>query len=121
MVSGLSLKQKRFCEEYIKTGKAGQAARLAGYAQNSCDNPFLLFKSKKVQDYLEELNNKIIRDDIADIQECLKLVTDVMRNPQSTIEQKLKACDMRLKTLGAYIEKVQASVDTEICVNIIED
>ena len=44
-----------------------------------------------------------------------------MRNPQSSIEQKLKASDMRLKTLGAYMEKVQASVDTEICVNIIED
>ena len=44
-----------------------------------------------------------------------------MRSSSSTTAEKLKACDMRLKTLGAYIEKIQASVDTEICVNVVED
>ena len=107
MVSGLTAKQKKFCEEYIKTGKAGESLSL--------------FKSLKIQAYLNELNDKVISDDVADIQECLKLVTDVMRSSSSTTAEKLKACDMRLKTLGAYIEKIQASVDTEICVNVVED
>lgn len=121
MVSGLTAKQKKFCEEYIKSGKAGESARIAGYGRTHCRNPLSLFKSLKIQAYLNELNDKVISDDVADIQECLKLVTDVMRSSSSTTAEKLKACDMRLKTLGAYIEKIQASVDTEICVNVVED
>ena len=76
----LTPKQKKFCDEYLKLGNATQAAKNAGYSEKTAyrtgaDN----LKVPHILDYINARQEQIASKDIADIEEIMKYLTDVMR------------------------------------------
>lgn len=76
----LTHKQKRFAEEYVKSGNATQAAINAGYSaktayRTGADN----LKKTQIKSYINKLSNRLKENSIMDAQEALKLLTGIAR------------------------------------------
>ena len=117
---GCTEKQQKFCEEYITSGNATvaylRAYPNAQYNTANAEAPKLL-KKPHIKEYLEWLRERVKAPTVADIQECLELLTDVMRNGD-TNGVKLKAAELRLKTLGAFIDKKKIEVDKPTVIKV---
>lgn len=116
----MTLKQKRFCEEYIKSGNATQAATACGYsAKTARQQGQRLLTKKETAEYIKKLNEEITENNIADMRECLEALTQIIRKGND--KNKIAAADLRLKTLGAYIDKKELTGDITITVGIDEN
>ena len=101
----LTPKQKKFCDEYLKLGNATQAAKNAGYSEktayrNGADN----LKVPHILDYINARQEQIASKDIADIEEIMKYLTDVMRGKikdqfdlDASLSERTKAAQELLK------------------------
>jgi len=75
-------RQKRFAEEYMKTGNSRQAYINAGYSgsERSIDvNASRLLNSDKVQVYIHQISDEIKSRKIADIEELQIKLTNIIR------------------------------------------
>ena len=101
----LTPKQKKFCDEYLKLGNATQAAKNAGYSEKiayrtGADN----LKVPHILDYINARQEQIASKDIADIEEIMKYLTDVMRGKikdqfdlDASLSERTKAAQELLK------------------------
>lgn len=105
---------KNFCLEYFKNGGNGAAAAVkAGFSERSARQiASRLLTRDDVQAYLHELQDKVDKDRVADLQECLEVLTSVIRSEDVNTSDKLKALDIRLKTLSAYETNIKLSNDS---------
>lgn len=88
--SNLTLKQKRFADEYIITANATQAAIKAGYSkktayQTGAEN----LRKPQIKSYLDKRLKEIESEKTASIKEVMEYLTSVMRGEQT--EQVLKS------------------------------
>ena len=75
----LTIKQKKFINEYIKTGKKKQAAINAGYAPKYADRQAnQTLKLDYVQDYLNKQLNRLSIKGIASGYDVLKVFSDIV-------------------------------------------
>lgn len=86
----LTLKQKRFADEYIITANATQAAIKAGYSkktayQTGAEN----LRKPQIKSYLDKRLKEIESEKTASIKEVMEYLTSVMRGEQT--EQVLKS------------------------------
>ena len=90
-LSGLTIKQKRFADEYIISGNATEAYKKAGYRASSDRvagvEGHKLLKNPKIKSYIDERLKQLDSEKIADQQEVLSYLTSVMRG--ETQEQTL--------------------------------
>lgn len=80
----LTVKQQKFCDEYIKSGNATEAASKAGYRSRtgySIGNENL--KKPEIKKYIEEKIKEIESAKLATAQETLEYLTSVMRGEQT--------------------------------------
>ena len=80
----LTVKQQKFCVEYIKSGNATEAALKAGYKRRtaySIGNENL--KKPELKKYIKEKINEIESAKLATAQETLEYLTSVMRGEQT--------------------------------------
>lgn len=76
----LTPKQKRFCEEYLKSGNATEAAKKAGYKETSCRVIAAENLSKPaISAYIKRRLDEQEAAQVADSNEILKFYTAVMR------------------------------------------
>lgn len=76
----LTPKQKAFCDYYIQTGNASEAARKAGYSEKTA--PFIgaeNLKKPKISAYIAERMAKADKKRIADADEVMQFYTSVLR------------------------------------------
>lgn len=80
----LTLKQKKFADEYIISGNIEQSALKAGYSKtySRCQSSKLL-SNVGVKAYLDERLAKIDSEKIADAKEVMEYLTSVMRGESS--------------------------------------
>ena len=76
----LSLKQKRFCDEYIITGNATQSALTAGYSKKTacgtgCEN----LTKPAIREYIDIRLKQLDDNKIAKADEVMKLLTAMAR------------------------------------------
>lgn len=116
----LTKKQKDFCEYYLQTGNAAEAARKAGYSAKTARviGPENLSKPD-VLEYIESRRAEMDKRLIADTDEVLKFYSSVMRGEvkdqfglESSLSDRLKAGDSLMKRFAAAGYK-QASERTE--------
>jgi phage terminase small subunit len=116
-MAGLTPNQKKFADEYIKTGNAKQSYINAGYkargnrAEASASR---LLRNVKVRDYIRQRNKEIDRDTIADMQEVKEFWTNVLRNKAADPKDRLKASELIAKTNGAFLDRVEHSGDIKV-------
>ena len=86
----LTLKQKKFADEYIISGNAEEAAIKAGYSEKYArGNAYKLVAISGIKSYIEERLAELNSQKIADQEEILKYLTAVMRG--ETTEQTLRS------------------------------
>lgn len=86
----LTLKQKKFADEYIISGNATESAIKAGYSSKYANtNASKLLQNTTIKSYIDERLKEIESDKIADQQEVLKYLSAVMRGEMT--EQTLKS------------------------------
>lgn len=138
----LTEKQKLFCDEYIISLNATQAAIKAGYAEKTAyaigaEN----LKKPKIQDYISERMKQKESSLIATQDEVLQYLTSVLRGESQTtdivlvgmgdgyqevqeVEKKpsekdrLKAAELLGKRYGLYTDKISADVDMSLDISI---
>ena len=138
----LTLKQKRFADEYIISGNATDAAIEAGYSKKYTNtNAFKLLQNTAIKKYIDERLEAINSAKIADQTEVLQYLTAVMRGTtQSAVvviegdgdgvssarlmdktpdeKEKLKAAELLGKRYGAFTEKVDISGDMSLSIEV---
>ena len=76
----LTIKQKKFADEYIKTGNAYRSAKSAGYSENYAKgNVIRLLENESVKAYIDQKMKEIEDSKIADAKEVLELLTSIAR------------------------------------------
>lgn len=101
----LTPKQKKFCDEYLKLGNATQAAKNAGYSEKTAYRTGAdHLKVPHILDYINARQEQIASKDIADIEEIMKYLTDVMRGKikdqfdlDASLSERTKAAQELLK------------------------
>lgn len=139
----LTAKQKLFCDEYIISLNATQAAIKAGYAEKTAyaigaEN----LKKPKIQSYISERMEQKESSLIATQDEVLQYLTSVLRGESQTtdillvgmgdgcqevqeVEKKpsekdrLKAAELLGKRYGLYTDKISADVDMSLDISIV--
>ncbi|MCD8376159.1 MAG: terminase small subunit [Oscillospiraceae bacterium] len=83
-MNGLTVKQRRFADEYLVDCNATQAAIRAGYsARTANEQAVKLLDNRKIAAYIEEQLERIHNEQIADTQEVLEYLTSVMRGEKT--------------------------------------
>ncbi len=104
----LNIKQKKFADYYIETGNATASYLKAGYEAegNAAEvNASRLLRNAKVLEYIKERNEQLEVEVIADITETKRFWTELLRDENADMKDRLKASEYIAKTNGAFVEK----------------
>lgn len=106
--------QKDFCEYYLQTGNAAEAARLAGYSKNSAQQIGAENLSKPViSEYITNRRAEMDKTLIADSDEVLRFYSAVMRGEvkdqfglDPSLADRIKAAELLGKRYRLFTDKV---------------
>lgn len=135
----LTIKQKKFADEYIKTGNAYQSALNAGYSESySKGNVIKLLENVSVKAYIDERLKELEEEAIADQAEVLKYLTRILRDEEReevlvnvgnfeqeiqsmkvSTKDKIRAAELLGKRYGSWTDKVDLNSTEGI--KIIDD
>lgn len=106
----LNARQKSFCEFYVASGNATESAIKAGYSETySKTRTNVLLQNVEICRYIKELQEKAKTSRIMTAIERREFLTEVIKNGNEKIQDRLKALDILNKMDGEYIEKMQLS------------
>lgn len=75
----MTARQKRFCEEFIKTGNATQSAKDAGYSEKTAySTGQRMLKNVEVQSYIHSLQDEIKNNNILDAIQMQEVLTSII-------------------------------------------
>lgn len=134
----LTIKQKKFADEYIISGNATQAAIKAGYSKKTARFTGAENLTKpNIKSYIDERMKKLEEEAIADQTEVLKYLTRVLRDEEReevlvnvgnfeqeiqsmkvSTKDKIRAAELLGKRYGSWTDKVDLSSDLTL---IFED
>lgn len=115
-------KQKAFCDYYIETGNATEAAIKAGYSKKTAKvigsenltKPYL-------KQYIDERLTKIEDARIAKGEEVLQYLTKVMRGEEkdqfgldASLQDRTKAAELLGKRYRLFVDKIEADVNQTV-------
>ena len=106
----LNARQKAFCEYYVASGNATDAAIKAGYSESYAkDRIHTLMKSIGISRYIEELQEKAKGNRIMTAIERREFLTSMIKDGAVKDSDKLKALDILNKMDGEYTQKVEVN------------
>lgn len=111
--------QQKWIDEYIKSDDLTTATRNAGYKGNDATLRAMGYQNKiKFQELLkarkQELDEQLTSKTIAELEDIYEFWTNVLNDPNSKMNDRLKASEYLAKAKGAFIEKRQVQVvDTD--------
>lgn len=116
----LTEKQRAWIDYYKQGKTAAEAARLAGYRGNNSD----VIGSQnvvKLSKYIADRDELLDRDRVADMAEINAFWSDTMRNDKADIKDRLKASELRARSIGAFIERREIVGAQTITVKLLDD
>lgn len=143
--SELNEKQKRFVEEYLRSGNASEAARNAGYsAKTAGESAAQLLKNIKVQSAIDSRLKELESERVATTQEIQEYLTAVMRGEldeevvvnvgvgkgytradkikaQVGAKDRTKAAELLAKVRGMFVNKSELEVTGNLPIVIKDD
>lgn len=138
----LTLKQKRFADEYIISGNAYKSAIEAGYSKSYAKgNVVKLLENVSVKTYIDKRLKELDDKAIAKQEEVLQYLTAVMRGQSKSAvvvieglgeglsearlinktpdeKDRIKAAELLGKRYGAFTEKVDISGDMSLSIEV---
>lgn len=122
----LTPKQKRFCEEYLKSANASEAAKKAGYSLKTA--PFIgaeNLKKPQISAYIKRRMGEQEAALVADANEVLQFYSAVMRGEvkdqfgmDASLADRLKAADSLAKRLAAAELKPNAEDAMRVIIDV---
>ena len=100
----LTAKQRAWIDYYKQGKTATEAARLAGYKGNN-HHTIGAQNLAKLSKYISDRDELLDRARVADMAEINAFWTDTMRNDKADIKDRLKASELRARSIGAFIER----------------
>lgn len=139
-LSKLTLKQKRFADEYIITGNATESAVKAGYSKKYANtNASKLLQNTTIKKYIDERLEILDSEKIADQKEVLQYLSAVMRgeHKEKTLisigefgqeivdidvgaKDRIKAAELLGKRYKLFTDKVEMDVSSDITIKVGE-
>lgn len=136
----LTIKQKKFADEYIKTGNVYQSAINAGYSDNYAKSDACkILEKPSVISYMEERMKKLESETIADQTEILQFLTRIVRGEEKeevlvnvgnfeqeiqsmkvSTKDKIKAAELLGKRYGSWIEKQEVDINLPTFIDDIQ-
>lgn len=127
----MTIKQKKFADEYIKTGNATQSAINAGYSKKTARFTGAENLTKpNIKAYVDERMKKLEEEAIADQSEILKYLTRIIRDEEReevlvnvgnfeqerqeikiSAKDKIKAAELLGKRYGSWTDKVDMTLE----------
>lgn len=138
----MTVKQKRFCDEYLIDLNATQAAIRSGYSKNYANtNASKLLQITTIKEYIAERMAEKESELIADQDEVLKYLTAVLRGKtQSEVvvvenigdfmsqartmqkapdeKERLKAAELLGKRYGIYTDRMEQQIDMDLQISV---
>ncbi len=103
-------KQKRFCDEYLISLNATQAAIKAGYSPEGAGrNADRMMKNDEIRTYISERLEQLRSAKTATATEVMEFLTEVMRDEGEGSVPRLKAAELLGKRFGLFTDKVAVS------------
>ena len=109
----INARDKKFADEYIRTGKIIESAIKAGFAESTARDRVAEWlspnsKSAKtsVLEYINEINKKIEKEKIADAKEIQEFWTKTFRDEEVEMKDRIKTSELLAKVQGAFIENI---------------
>lgn len=109
----LTIKQKRFADEYIISGNATDAARKAGYKQPRSTGNENLTKPD-ISAYIKSKAKAIETPKIASMQEIHEFWSEVMRDKDQDMKDRLKASEYQARAKGAFLDRQETTGTIQI-------
>ncbi|SUO92622.1 terminase small subunit [Streptococcus uberis] len=139
-MSKLTLKQKRFADEYIISGNAMDSAIKAGYSENYAKaQSHKLLENVGIKNYIDERLEILDSEKIADQKEVLQYLSAVMRgeHKEKTLisigesgqeivdidvgaKDRLKAAELLGRRYKLFTDKVEVDVNSDITIKVGE-
>lgn len=116
----LTAKQRAWIDYYKQGKTAAEAARLAGYRGNNSD----VIGSQnlvKLGKYVADRDELLDRARVADMAEINEFWSDIMRDDTADIKDRLKASELRARSIGAFIERREIIGAQTITVKLLDD
>lgn len=116
----LTAKQRAWIDYYKQGKTAAEAARLAGYRGNNSD----VMGSQnvvKLSKYIADRDELLDRARVADMAEINEFWSDTMRDDTADIKDRLKASELRARSIGAFIERREIVGAQTITVKLLDD
>lgn len=115
----LTPKQKRFCEEYLKSGNATDAAKKAGYKEKAAHSVGAEnLRKPAISAYIKRRLDEQEAAQVADSNEILKFYTAVMRGEvkdqfgmDASLSDRLKAGDSLMKRYAAASDRNRTTME----------
>ena len=99
-------RQKAFCEAYVRSGNATEAAKSAGYSPKTAySHGQRLLKNVEVLDYFRQLSEEAKATQVAEIEEVRKFWTATMRDEAAKRTDRLKAAELLARSFGVFLEQ----------------
>lgn len=116
----LTAKQRAWIDYYKQGKTATEAARLAGYKP---DNAKVIGAQNltKLNQYISDRDELLDRARVADMAEINAFWTDTMRDDTADIKDRLKASELRARSIGAFIERREIVGAQTITVKLLDD
>lgn len=108
----MNQRQRAFCEAYLLSGNAAEAAREAGYSPRSARSiGQRLLTFDDVREYLEQRNREISAANTAQMEEVRQFWTATMRDTATKTLDRLKASELLAKAYGAFFDRLEVHGD----------
>lgn len=109
----LNARDKKFADEYIRTGKIIESAIKSGFAESTARdraaewlNPNSKSAKLSVLEYINEINKKIEKEKIADAKEIQEFWTKTFRDEKVEIKDRIKTSELLARVQGMFIENI---------------
>ena len=109
----LNARDKKFADEYIRTGKIIESAIKAGFAESTARdraaewlNPNSKSAKTSVLEYISEINKKIEKEKIADAKEIQEFWTKTFRDEEVEMKDRIKTSELLAKVQGTFVENI---------------
>lgn len=90
----MNVRQQKFCDYYLQSGNATEAAMKAGYSKKTAYSiGQRLLKNVETKNYIDEYRETARKSRIATAEEVLEFWAEVMRNEEISPKDRLRASE----------------------------
>lgn len=115
----LTEKQKRFIDFYIESGNATDAAIRAGYSKKTAD-VIAAQNLVKLKVEISARNSILESARIADMDEINEFWSEIMRDKEIKVQDRLKASELRARVQGAFFDRIGVEITKDTAETIAD-